>query len=161
DLNKGESRLAELDLETTTTDYTRKRAQLERRLKISQLRNKLSLDRDKLNRTSRIVSKVHGQVADVLCARGELVHEGAPVVMLHSPRVDRGIHEAGPSYESILFVPAGEGKKIGVGYDVELSPATVKREEHGFIKGRVAAISELPATKLAMETTFEHPLLVD
>ena len=44
---------------------------------------------------------------------------------------------------------------------VEVSPATVKREEHGFIRGRVVAISELPATKLAMEAALEHPELVD
>ena len=97
----------------------------------------------------------------MLTARGELIHEGSPVVLLHSPRADRGIEEAGLSYESILFVPAGEGKKISVGDDVELSPATVKREEHGYIKGKVAAISELPATRLAMETMLEHPQLVD
>ncbi len=42
-----------------------------------------------------------------------------------------------------------------------MSPATVKREEHGFIKGKVVAISELPATKLAMEAALEHPELVD
>ena len=41
DLNKGQSRLAELDLEATTADYARKRAQLERRLKIRQLETKL------------------------------------------------------------------------------------------------------------------------
>ena len=161
DLNKGQSRLAELDLEATTTDYARKRAQLERRLKITQLETKLALDHEKLRRTSRIISKVHGQVADVLSARGELVHEGAPVVLLHSPRSDRGIDEAGPPYDSILFVPAADGKKIGLGDDVEVSPTTVKREEHGFIKGKVVAISELPATRLAMEATLEHPQLVD
>ncbi|HEX3450753.1 MAG TPA: hypothetical protein VHS97_21035, partial [Isosphaeraceae bacterium] len=161
DLNKGQSRLAELDLEATTTDYARKRAQLERRLKIRQLKTKLALDCDKLSRTSRVVSKVHGHVAEVLSARGELVHEGSPVVLLHTPRVDLGIAEAGPLYDSILFVPAAEGKKIGLGDDVEVSPTTVKREEHGFIKGKVVAISELPATRLAMEATLEHPQLVD
>jgi HlyD family secretion protein len=161
DLNKGQSRLAELELEATTTDYARNRAQLERRLKIKQLRTKLALDRKKLSRTSRIISKVHGHVAEVLSARGELVREGSPVVMLHSPRADQGIEEAGPMYESILFVPAGEGKKIAIGDEVEVSPATVKREEHGYIKGKVVAISELPATRLAMEATLEHPQLVD
>jgi HlyD family secretion protein len=58
-------------------------------------------------------------------------------------------------------VPAGEGKKIEVGNDVEVSPATIKREEHGFIKGSVIAISELPVTKLAMEAALAHPELVD
>ena len=44
---------------------------------------------------------------------------------------------------------------------MEVVPATVKREEHGFIRGRVVAIAELPATKLAMEAALEHPELVD
>ena len=65
------------------------------------------------------------------------------------------------AYESIIFVPAGEGKKINLGDRVEVSPATVKREEHGFIRGRVAAIWEMPATKLAMEAALEHPELAE
>ena len=60
-----------------------------------------------------------------------------------------------------MFVPAGEGKKIDAGNLVEIMPATVKREEHGFIKGRVVAVSELPATRLAMEAALQHSDLVD
>ena len=52
-------------------------------------------------------------------------------------------------YDAIVFVPAGEGKKIDGNDQVEVSPTTVKREEHGFIRGRVVAVSELPATKLS------------
>ena len=81
--------------------------------------------------------------------------------MLHAPKGSDGADDDGPAYESIIFVPAGEGKKIEIGDPVEVSPATVKREEHGFIKGQVVAISELPATKLAMEAALEHPELVD
>ena len=64
-------------------------------------------------------------------------------------------------YESIVFVPAGEGKKIDEGNFVEVMPATVKREEHGFIHGRVVSVSELPATRLAMEAALQHPDLVE
>jgi len=161
DLNKGRSRLAELELDGVTAENARRRAQLERRLKITQVKTKLALDRDKLTRTSRIVSLVSGRVAQVLSARGELVKEGAPVVLLHAPKAERGTDDDGPSYDSIIFVPAGEGKKIELDDPVEVSPATVKREEHGFIRGQVVAISELPATKLAMEAALEHPELVE
>ncbi len=161
DLNKGQSRLAELDLEAIKADNLRRRTRLERSLKIRQLETRLALDRDKLIRTSRIVSHVHGRVAQVLTARDELVREGSPVVLLHAPKKQMGIDDDGASYESIIFVPAGEGKKIEVGDPVEVSPATVKRAEHGFIRGQVVTISELPATKLAMETALEHPELVE
>ena len=125
------------------------------------MKTKLALDRAKLARTSRVLSTVSGQVAQVLSARGELVHEGSPVVLLHSPKSANGTDDDGPPYESILFVPAGEGKKIELNDPVEVSPATVKREEHGYIKGRVVTISELPATRLAMGAALEHPELVD
>ena len=156
-LNKGESRLADLELEGVTAEYARKRAQLERKLKIGELETRLRLDRDKLERTARIVSPVRGQVAQVLTTMGGLVQEGAPVVLLHSPRSGQGADEPGLPYDAIVFVSAGDGKKVEAGHPVEVVPSTVKREEYGFIRGRVVAIAELPATKLAMEAALEHP----
>jgi HlyD family secretion protein len=161
DLSAGRSRLAELELDFVKADNARRRAQLERHLKIGQLEIKLALDGRKLVRTSQIVSGARGQVAQVLSARGELVREGSPVVLLHAPKTMSGADDSGKAYDSVVFVPAGEGKKIEIGHDVEVTPATVKREEHGFIRGQVVAISELPATKLAMEAALEHPELVD
>jgi HlyD family secretion protein len=160
-LNKGDSRLAELELEAVTAENARKRAQIERRLKIGALETRLRLDRDKLERTSEVVSPACGEVAQVLSAGGGLVQEGAPVVLLHAPRSDRGADEAGPPYDAIVFVSAGDGKRIETDDAVEVVPSTVKREEHGFIHGRVVAIAELPATKLAMEAALEHPELVE
>jgi HlyD family secretion protein len=161
DLNKGKSRLAELDLEAIKGDAARHRSQLERRLKIQQLKTRLDLDRAKLSRTSRIVSQYHGRVVQVLSTSGELVREGSPVVLLHGPKSERSADADEAAYESIIFVPAGEGKKIDIGDTVEVSPATIKREEHGFIRGHVAAIWEMPATKLAMEAALEHPELAE
>jgi len=161
DLNKGQSRLRELELEGIKAENARRRAQIDRRLKIQQIDTKLALDRGKLARTSRVVSHASGQVTQVLSSLDELVREGAPIVLLHASQTKRGKDDAEPSYDSIIFVPAGEGKKIEVGNAVEVSPATVKREEHGFIRGEVVAISELPVTKLAMEAALAHPELVE
>lgn len=160
-LHKGESRLAELELDRVTAENARRRAQLERRLKIDELLTRLKLDREKLERTSKVISPARGQVAQVLSTPGGLVQEGAPVVLLHAPRSGRGADDSGPAYDAIVFVQAGEGKKIEPDDRVEVVPATVKREEHGFIRGRVVAVAELPATKLAMEAALEHPELVD
>ncbi len=160
-LNKGETRLAELELDRVTAENARERARLERKLKIEEVLTKLRLDRNKLERNSRIVSPARGQVTQVLNVPGGLVQEGAPVVLLHAPKEQRGQDDTGLSYDAIVFVQAGEGKKIEVDDPVEVVPATVKREEHGFIRGRVVAISELPATRQAMEAALEHPELVE
>jgi HlyD family secretion protein len=162
DMHKGDTRLAELELDGTKAENVRRRAKLDRELKIKQLVRKLELDRDKMTRTSVVVSRFSGTVAQVLSARDELVHEGAPIVLLHSPKAELGTDdEEERDYDSIVFVPAGDGKKIDIKDAVEVSPTTVKREEHGFIRGKVVAVSELPATKMAMESALQHPELVD
>jgi HlyD family secretion protein len=162
DLNGGNTKLAELELTRLTAENQRQRFKLQRQLEISRLETKLSLDSAKLKRTSRIVSHGQGTVTQILTAADELVREGAPVVLLSSPKETApGTDDVGIPYESIVFVPAGEGKKIDVDNFVEVMPATIKREEHGYIHGRVVAVSELPATRLAMEAALQHPDLVD
>lgn len=171
DLNNGVSKLAELELTRLTSENVRQRARLQRELEISKLSTKLHLDSDKLNRTSQIVSHTEGTVTQILTAADDYVREGSGVVLLSSPKETTpdpdfvGPLECIPDYvgpyECIVFVPAGEGKKIDVKNFVEVMPATVKREEHGFIHGKVVDVSELPATRLAMEAALQHPDLVE
>jgi HlyD family secretion protein len=162
DLNGGKTKRAELDLTWLTAENQRQKLKLQRQIEISRLETKLRLDSEKLDRTSRIVSHAQGTVTQILTAADELVREGAPVVLLSSPKeMAPGTDDVGKPYESIVFVPAGEGKKIDVDNFVQVMPATVKREEHGYIHGKVIAVSELPATRLAMEAALQHPDLVD
>jgi HlyD family secretion protein len=157
-LNQDESKLAELELNNRKATSARRLAQLTRRQKIDELKSRIGVDREKYDRTSRIVCHVDGQVAELLTAPGEMIKEGSPIVLLHVPHPDAAEQVA---YETIIFVPAGEGKKIGVYDQVEVMPATVKREEHGFIRGWVADISEMPATKMAIEAALQHPELTE
>jgi HlyD family secretion protein len=162
DLNNGYSRLAELELTRLTAENLRERARLQRQLEISKQETRLALDQEKLHRTSQIVAHVQGRVTQILTAADEFVREGAPIVLLSSPKTDEGTDDdAGEPYESIVFVPAGEGKKIDEDDIVEVSPATIKREEHGYIHGNVVSVSELPATRLAMDAALQHPDLVE
>ena len=89
-LNKGNTRLAELELEATKAENGRLEAQLDRRIKIEQLERKLAIDRNKMTRTSQVISQGRGHVAQILSAMDELVHEGAPVVLLHSDKSELG-----------------------------------------------------------------------
>ncbi len=162
DLNNGYSRLAELRLTQLTSENLRKRARLQRRLEISKQETRLALDHEKLHRTSQIVAHVQGTVTQILSAADEFVRKGAPIVLLSSPKTDPGTDDdTEHPYESIVFVPAGEGKKIDEGDFVEVSPATIKREEHGYIHGCVVTVSEMPATRLAMDAAIQHPDLVE
>ena len=51
---------------------------------------------------------------------------------------------------ALLYVPAGEGRRIQPGMRAELLPDTVEREVHGTIVGRVLSVSPLPATREGM-----------
>jgi HlyD family secretion protein len=62
--------------------------------------------------------------------------------------------------EAIVFVPAGVGKKIRLGDVVQVEPDTVKRQEHGYIRGVVRSASEIPATEMAMLAELKHTSLV-
>jgi serine/threonine protein kinase/biotin carboxyl carrier protein len=159
---KTAQRTEELQKEQTNAEISRRRARLERRTEIRALQTKLTLDLEKLKRISSITSKVSGRVALVLTARGELVHEGEPVVLLHVARAQRRRDDRHmPPYDAILFIPAGDGKKVEVGNSVQIVPATVDRSEHGFILGHVLSRGEHPATKLALEDALGRPELAD
>jgi len=72
----------------------------------------------------------------------------------------RPVDSAPGALETIIFVPAGLGKKIRVGDSVEVAPDTVRRQEHGFIRGEIRSISEMPCTDQSMLAELKNPALV-
>jgi HlyD family secretion protein len=159
---KGSQQVTELGQDRISVEGTRRRALLERRARIRSRETKLSMDRDKLKLTSRVITRVRGRVEQVFVARDELVREDAPLVLLHSPRTQAGAGESGdPPYDSIIFVAASDRDSIDVANFVEVMPATVKREEDGFIHGRVVAVGEQFATRRTIEEALGHPDLAD
>ncbi len=51
-------------------------------------------------------------------------------------------------------------RRSSVGDAVEVAPDTVRRQEHGFIRGEIRSISEMPCTDQAMLAELKHPALV-
>ena len=65
-----------------------------------------------------------------------------------------------PSLVAVLYVPPRDGKKLRPGMAVEVTPATVQREEHGFVLGRVRRIAEFPSSTAGMTRTLQNDQLV-
>ena len=64
--------------------------------------------------------------------------------------------------EAILYVPPfGEGKSIKPGMAVQLSPDNIKREEFGFIVGKVVSVSRFPVTREGMIAELHLTRTVD
>jgi HlyD family secretion protein len=132
----------------------RQREKAQRTLDIEKAKTKLALIGNRLERDTRVVSPYKGKLIDLMITEHALVEKGAVAALL------RPEGPADPPMEAIVFVPAGLGKKIAEYHEVEVSPDTVRRQEHGFIHGVVTKVSEIPATEAAMLAELKHKNLV-
>jgi HlyD family secretion protein len=148
------AKIQELNFSRVADAITRRREKLKRALGIREAETKRSLLVEQLEREARIISPYSGKVVDLMLTPHAPVDKGAPAALLR-PLVD------GPQpMEAIAFVPAGQGKKVRVGDAVEVSPDTTRRQEHGFVRGIVRSVSEIPATEQAMMAELKHKSLV-
>jgi HlyD family secretion protein len=98
-----------------------------------------------------VVSPYAGQVLEIRVSPGGLVSVGTPIISLQ-PDVR--------TLEAVLYVPAEQAKELRAGMDAEILPTTVRREEYGFIRGKVTFVSDYPATEAATMRVFENAPLV-
>jgi HlyD family secretion protein len=62
--------------------------------------------------------------------------------------------------QAVVYVPTEHGKQISAGMTARIALSTVKTREWGALSGRVASISDFPATPLGMAAVLENPQLV-
>jgi multidrug efflux pump subunit AcrA (membrane-fusion protein) len=94
------------------------------------------------NRTVMVTSTYAGRVLEVRVTEGNVIASGTPLLSLEQP---------GRPLEAILYLPAGDAKRVGAGMLVQLAPASVKREEYGLLLGRVTGVGAFPATLAGMQ----------
>ncbi len=126
-------------------------ANLSQENKIADLTREVEVLEKQLESESTVVSPYAGQVLEIKVAAGSLVQVGTPIISLH-PDVER--------LEAVLYVPAERAKELRPGMDAEILPTTVRREEYGFIRGKVVFVSDYPATEAAFMRLFENAPLV-
>jgi HlyD family secretion protein len=119
----------------------RKEALFEKQRQIHALESKCQLLEVRLGQQSFVRSPHAGRVIEVTANRGDIVTAAATLAAIEVPSEQLVV---------FVFVPADKGKKIAPGMGLEITPSVVEREEHGFIRGRVTAVSDFPATDEAM-----------
>jgi len=100
---------------------------------------------------SSVVSPYDGQVIEMKAVPGSLVAAGSPVL---------SIQPQGNTLEVLVYLPSLESKAVQPGMEAEISPSTVKREEFGFIRGKVMYVGEFPASFDALMRNFQNETLV-
>lgn len=99
-----------------------------------------------------VVSSETGRVLELAVDGGDVVDPGTVILTMEV------ISE---ELVAVLYVPASEGKKVVPGMEVKLSPATVKREEHGFMVGTVRWVAEYPSTSRGMVRLLGNQEMVE
>ncbi len=100
---------------------------------------------------SSVVSPYEGQVIEMKAVPGTLVTAGSPIL---------SIQPQGNTLEVLVYLPSLQAKAVQPGMEAEISPSTVKREEFGFIRGKVVYVGEFPASSDALMRNFQNETLV-
>lgn len=145
---------AELNQAQLTVQLLEERLAEAKKINMVQLEEQLQKLKKDLDFGTNIVAAEDGRVLEVKKRRGELINPGLELISVE--REGKAIRDL----EVVLYVPAEEGKQISPGLEAQISPTIVKKEEYGFMIGRVISVSEFPATSQGMITTLGSQDLV-
>ncbi len=90
---------------------------------------------------TQIISPYAGEVLAVMRSKGDFVSQGTPILTMGPP---------GEELELVIYVPFATGERVRPGMPVQISPVTVKKEEYGFLLGRVEDVADFPSTAEGM-----------
>jgi len=168
ELARDRTSLKDLDNEETKTRADNEHELLNVDLKIATAQRKASALADRYRIESSVVSPYDGNVAEVQVNPGELVERGTSLFTL-VPKVS-GDDSARPAEApkgpatgplvAVLYVAPTFGKQVRDGDLVQVAVSTARREEFGFIVGRVRTVAEIPSTAEGMERVLKNKQLV-
>jgi HlyD family secretion protein len=118
---------------------------------VSAARSRLDEQKATATEITKVVSAVRGRVVEVKVNAGDRVRPGDVVAVVEPPSA---------TLEPVVFVESVTGKRIKPGMEVEVVPSTVKREEYGFMLGRVRFVGDYPVTPEAVGAIVANSSLV-
>ena len=176
EIGRSRNALKQLDLDAKKqkTDYEREALELD--LKMASAKRKSDMLKERLGRMDVLESPYSGTVVELKLNEGEMIERGATLLSLLPETQDNGEPQSRPSTAkdgtappnqrlhvpliATLYVSSADGKRIHKDMVAEVVPATVKREEYGFISGRVLSVAEMPATQEGMQSRLKNQKLV-
>ena len=128
------------------------KSQQARRGRVSGVRAELEKLERQLAEVSVVRSRSEGQVLALRVAEGSYIERGKSLIDLQDQEAE---------IEVVIFVPSAEAKKVCPGQEVRISPKQFKREEWGYICGRVTSVSVRPETYPELTTIFKNATSVN
>lgn len=128
---------------------TQARADMQQR--ISDLERNLAGLHKELEMASNVISPHSGQVIELKVVPGGSVAAGQPILSLQPDSEELDV---------LVYLPSEKAKAVTPGMEAQISPSTVKREEYGFMRGKVTFVAAFPATPASVNRNFENQSLV-
>jgi HlyD family secretion protein len=100
---------------------------------------------------TQIKSPYAGNVLEIMVKPGQLISANTPILSLQAEQ---------KKLEAHLFLHPADGKLVAPGMNVAIAPASIRKEEFGFILARVESVSPFPATPQGMLRVLENQALV-
>jgi HlyD family secretion protein len=148
--------------EAVLFEYRSKIASAEAQL--NGLLKETSVLESRLQSTAEITSPETGRVTEVVKAVGDLVRAGEPLLRLEpsttSEQAMARQQFCGGELHTILYIPAQLAGKVRPGQEARVSPTDVKKEEHGYLLGRVEWVAPAPASTEDMRGKLKNDQLV-
>lgn len=129
-------------------------ALLDEQTGIDQLERELARLEARAGEQTVVRAQSAGQVVEVKVGPGDVAAAGSALATV-------ALSDRSGETVALLYVPAGEGRRIQPGMRAELVPDTVEREVFGSILGRVTSVSPLPATREGMRRILRNDQLVE
>lgn len=148
--------LTQVDVDLANAAIADAQALLSLDLRAGESARREAAARQRVVNAEAVVSPYKGRVVELKHDSGELVEGGAPLLALMPMAEGK---RADP-LRLVLYVPGGDGKKIAPGMVAQISPSTARREEFGFIAGRVMSVAAAPATEDGMMRKVKNRQLV-
>ncbi|MBF0238686.1 MAG: NHLP bacteriocin system secretion protein [SAR324 cluster bacterium] len=153
DIKQKSSRLSQLDVQKLNLGQQKQQEFNSIEQRINEETRNIRVLEDRLILNSRVVSPYGGRILEIRVDEGSIVGMGSPVLSLERLGQEDTLN-------AVIFVSALEGKKVRLGMNVGISPSTVKKEEYGYMKGKVTYVSEFPSTSEGMLHVLKNRDLV-
>jgi HlyD family secretion protein len=136
-LNKIDLGLIDLKVEAVKIRETKETRLLKEEFKVSGAQRKIAILKERLKESRFVHSTINGLILSILTDKGKMVHPGDPIA---------SVQPDGGNLIFQLYVRAFKGKRVNPGMEVQITPSTVKRDEYGYMVGKVTEVSEYPVS---------------
>jgi HlyD family secretion protein len=160
--------LAQLNDEEVHARTDDEKEQLSLDLKVLTAQRRVEALREHYEAETKVKSPYEGKIAELKVNIGELMERGTSLFTIlpkdqdmpttGAPR-DLTQGEFGP-LAAVVYVAPRFGKQIRAGDVVQLAISTARREEFGFVIGRVRMVADIPSTAEGMQRSLKNKQLV-